>query len=191
MQGQGPKDKQLASKYTVAKPLLRAAPAEHDDGSRVEDQFRRAAFNWAMSTKRLVESAGALGSTRVAHAALADIEYASEMLNKLFIPRSNRIVGEPAKVTADDVRASVAGVTERILAPVLDVPEDTQAPVKIVVSRTLDLSAPVHAKGGKMLWAEADCTACPSKAHERCRNADGTFREKPHEERKSTPGNEG
>jgi len=144
-----------------------------------------------MSTKRLVEAAGTLGNTKVAHAALADIEYASEMLNKLFIPLSNKVVGEPIRVTADDVRASVSGVAARIVTPAVVVCGVNETQDQTTYSRKLDLSAPVHAKGGKMLWAEADCPACPSKAHERCRQADGTFREKPHEERKNTPGNEG
>lgn len=51
------------------------------------------------------------------------------------------------------------------------------------VKKAADLSAPVHSKDGKMLWAEYDCSKCPAKAHERCKNFSGGYLEKPHTER--------
>lgn len=178
----------------MSKPLLKHAPPDFDDGTRVEDQFRRVAFNWVMSTKRLIEMSNSLGSTKVAHPALVDIEHGSEllgMLDKLFIPVSNKVsVSAPVSITASSVKSSVAAAVERLTHPLLMVSLDDAGGVKSVKVAKLDLSAPVRAKGGKMLWAESDCPACPSKAHERCRAADGTFKEKPHEERKSAPSNE-
>lgn len=48
----------------------------------------------------------------------------------------------------------------------------------------LDLSAPVHPKGGKALWAGIACPECRVGANRRCQKSDGTPMEKPHIRRK-------
>ena len=248
-----------------------AAPPEHDDGTRVIDVFRRAAFNWALSTKKLVEASSALGvNQRVAHTALKDIEHAKKMLTELFVPSPMK--GESPAVTAAEVKSAVAGVSSRIKAmraeelahpPIVLQPNEefwknrwekvvtsisvhsesecegcpdckrlaaertiefteldkvaipeqlhheaaakgrhehtrdcehnseeqwaayhvamtAEAPKAKTKKKPLDLSAPVQSKDGKMRWASIDCPGCPSKATERCRKPDGSFREKPH-----------
>lgn len=159
-----------------------------DDGARVEDSFRRAAFSWAVSTKRLVESsAGLTPKTRVAYAALVDIEYARSLLDDLFIPETAKVpagvTDVASKVTAKSIQESVQGLATRIVTTPLHVVPDP-APVKPQAHRGADMSAPVYPKDGKMMWAGFDCPGCPSKAAQRCQKEDGTFIEKPHAARK-------
>lgn len=250
------------------------AESEQDDGGKVEDLFRRAVFNWAQSTKKMVESSNALGpNTRVAYAALADIKHARDMLDSLFVPVVAKVpanfADQAGGITAEEVKSTVVSLTKRVAtaplnevrktpfnsrvesrveppacppshqsigclppvdgwdgksivegAPAVFVDEPQPAPVEEFVpppldlglagqwigppakpeprpvreSRPLsrvpkkhsgtDLSAPVHPKGSKMLWAGIDCTVCPSKATERCQKDDGSPVEKPHPERK-------
>lgn len=157
---------------------LRDKVLESDDGVNAEDLFRRAAFSWAMSTKKLVESSVALGAnTKIAYAALVDIEYARDLLDKLFVPTSAKVPAafteRASTITAKSVKKSVTDLADRVVT--LTEPQ---------VHRGVDLSAPVHSKNGKMLWADVDCPVCPSKAHQRCRRDDGAFMEKPHPPRK-------
>lgn len=95
-----------------------ATQTDHDDGVKSVDLFRRATFNWAMATKKMVESSLTLGNATVARAALADIEYAKEMLDKLFVPKMDKkhlaLQGSEIDVTQQGVSASVAGVADRI-----------------------------------------------------------------------------
>lgn len=161
-----------------------------EDGLRKEEVFRRATFNWAISTKKLVEASAGLGnSTKVTRAALADVEYARDLLDGLFLPSTVRGTAassaqeDKAMINASEVRKSVSDFINRISSQGLIV-LPPQLDIKIVDSRRgIDLSAPVHSKNGKMLWADNDCPACPSKAHERCRRPDGGFIEKPHKQR--------
>jgi len=100
--------------------------SEQDDGGKVEDLFRRAAFNWVQSTKRLVESSAALGpKTRVAYAALADIEHARDLLKDLFMPVASKtpaaFADQVNPITASDVRSAVSDVAKRITSQVQEV----------------------------------------------------------------------
>lgn len=163
-----------------------ATNLESDDGARVEDSFRRAAFNWAIATKRLAESSAALGvNTRVPYAALVDIEYARDNLDGLFIPKVAKVPAgsteKPTNITAESVRNCVSGLATRMVT--LPVGESSKPKAK--VHHSTDLSAPVHSKNGKMLWADVHCPACPSMANQRCQRDDGAFLEKPHPQRKS------
>jgi hypothetical protein len=163
--------------------------------------FRRAAFRWAQSTKLLVESSTALGpNTKVAHAALEDIEYAKDLLGAMFMPKASKIpaayADRPTELTVAEVQDSVGGLAARIVTmrpnEVRKTPFNARvepAPRPKVVDqprthRGVDLSAPVISKGGKMLWATIDCPACPSKATQRCQKDGGVFIEKPHTQRK-------
>jgi hypothetical protein len=56
--------------------------------------------------------------------------------------------------------------------------------LKLKVHPVANLHAPVRSKGGKMLWADIDCPACPAKASQRCQKAGGEPIEKPHDPRK-------
>lgn len=259
-----------------------------EDGGRADDVFRRAAFNWAQSTKRLVESSTAIGmNTRVAYSALADIRHAKEMLDSLFIPRAAKVpanfADQASDITAADVKSTVVSLARRVATaplnevrktpfnsrvesrvespcppshqsigclppvdgwdgksivedvpavvvdePQLDPVEEfvpppldlgtlgswsepppveidhagqvpmTSAPEPRPVRREskplsrspkkhsgADLSAPVHPKGGKMLWAGIDCPTCTAVATERCKKSDDAPMEKPHNERKT------
>lgn len=170
---------------------------EHDDGIRAEDMFRRAAFRWAQSTKLLVESSTALGlNTKVAHAALEDIEYARDLLVDLFMPKASKVpaafADRPNPLSAGEVRACVSDLAKRVITiPVCVVDEcvtPTSPPVRAPRTpqqhRGSDLSAPVYSKNGKMLWANIDCPMCPAKATQRCQKDDGGPLEKPHPQRK-------
>ncbi|HEY6021173.1 MAG TPA: hypothetical protein VIY48_15090 [Candidatus Paceibacterota bacterium] len=98
--------------------LQKTAPEE--ESLRAEDSFRRAAFNWALSTKRLVESSNGLGAnTKVAYAALVDIEYARDLLDKLFVPPVAKALTLENKdcVTKEEVQKSVSGLASRIVTP--------------------------------------------------------------------------
>ena len=174
--------------------LLSKVSSENDEGIRSEDYFRRAAFDWARYTKRLVEASAGLGAnSKVAHAALVDIEHARTMLDKLFMPSAMKtpagLDGETNKLTAEEVRQSVSDLSMRILTTPTVVPaaEVRKTPFNSSVGskarQVTDLSAPVYPKGDKMLWAGVDCPSCPSKATERCRREDGVFMEKPHVQR--------
>lgn len=162
---------------------------EHDDGSRAEDLFRRAAFSFASAAKKLADSSVGLGSnTKVAYAALVDIEYARDALDNLFMPKVSKAPADATdratSLTAQSVRESVSGLAERISSSSLRVvpePEDVAAPQS---HRGIDLGAPVYPKAGKMLWAGIDCSVCPSKASQRCQRNDGSSMEKPHSQRK-------
>lgn len=164
-----------------------------DDGIRVEDSFRRAAFSWAVSTKRLVESsAGITPRTRVAYAALVDIEYARDLLDTLFIPSASKVpagvTDRATTVTVDSVKESVSGLAKRIATtPIYLVPDPKTVKAKEgkQVHRGSDMSLPVYPKNGKMMWAGFDCPQCPSKATQRCQKDDGEFMEKPHTPRKN------
>lgn len=145
--------------------------------------FRRAAFGWAQSTKKLVESSAALGlNTKVAHAALEDIEYARDLLDGLFMPKASKVPATSTErqnsLTAKEVQACVSDLVARVVTV------SACAADKPKVRRGVDLSAPVYPREGKTLWAGIDCSVCPSKATKRCQNKDGTFREKPHPQRK-------
>ena len=182
----------------------------NDDGVSREDIFRRATFDWARSTKRLVESSAQLADhTRVAYAALVDIEYARDLLDRLFIPLASKVPAgfsdKNSTLTAQSVKDSVSGLAERMswaskvqahvddivgAPPIVRTPEpkddrewlDITKPSQNL--RVTDLSAPVWPKKGKMLWAAHDCPVCPSKAGQRCQKDDGGFLEKPHQPRK-------
>lgn len=179
---------------------------ENDEDGSKEDLFRRAAFGWAAATKRLVESSMTLGSgTRVAYTALVDIEYARDLLSKLFVPVAGKMpegVSEVQRVTPESVRCAVAELAERVAEtveqpPVRDLIAEMQASpynqdllsaLPKPKHKGLDLSAPVHPRGSLMLWAGVDCSICPSKATERCQKENGEYQEKPHPERKRIAG---
>lgn len=194
--------------------LDRVATEEYD-GSTREDVFRRATFNWALATKRMVESSVALGiNARVAHAALADIEYARVCLDKLFVPvvtKSPALMSDNDKtVTAQAVQESVHGVTARILAmpdpsklqdkadEIVDAPQIVRTPqpqypqnwpdffrITPQPHSATDLRAPVWPKDGKMLWAGVKCPTCHVEPGQRCiTEGDGKPRAKPHTPRK-------
>lgn len=163
---------------------------DSDDGVRPEDLFRRATFHWAVATKDMVARSVALSpTTKVARAALADIKYARDMLDDLFVPTA---VKPPAVqegetfVKAEEVKQSVSDLAARLDVPLHLVPPlpETEEPEVAQMHRGVDLSAPVYPKGGKMLWAGVDCPTCESKAEQRCRT-DGRFMEKPHAARKA------
>jgi len=197
----------------VLEQVHSVAVLEHDDGvGNPEDAFRRATFNWALSTKKMVELSNALGKNpRVARAALADIEYAREMLDKLYVPVTTKTPAAFADgrslITAPEVQESVSGLAARIIALPLSRAGDSEcvrlcdhevsgrhsarcqagetfASKPAQSRRAADLSASVHPKNGKMLWAGIDCPVCPSVATQRCRKDDGVFIEKPHAPRK-------
>jgi hypothetical protein len=192
------------------------AVLDTDDGAgRPEDAFRRATFHWAQSTKKMVDMAAALGpNTRVAHAALADVEYARGLLDSLYLPPTVKTPAAYADgrgpVTAAEVHTSVSNLATRIgtmpccdngahnsalqahvddivgAPPIVRHHQVRKTPFNARVERRgVDLSAPVYSSGGKMLWAGVDCPACPSKASQRCQKDDGGFIEKPHKERKA------
>lgn len=173
------------------------AVLEHDDGARAQDLFRRAAFNWALSTKKLAEASAVLTPTqRVAPTALADIRWAKDLLGGLFMPEPTSGIGYT--ITTKEIVQETAALLRRAAVPPLvpmQVAKETAADVYLEAAAEevreqwarkkkskapLDLSAPVHSKDGKMLWADINCSDCPSKATERCRKEDGGFREKPH-----------
>lgn len=93
---------------------------EHDDGvGNATDAFRRATFHWAQSTKRMVESSNALSlNAKVAFAALADIEYARDMLDKLFVPAASKVPAgvsdHNSTITAKAVQESVSKLATRV-----------------------------------------------------------------------------
>lgn len=166
---------------------LRASENDGDGAvfaRRPEDEFRRAAFVFASSTKRLVESSTSLGpNTKVAHAALVDIQRARDLLGNLSVPVAKipaAIADELNGLTAAGVQETVADLAKRIETYLDEAPggEAKQS------HRGADLGVPVHPKNGKMLWAGVDCPACPSRATQRCRKDDGAFIEKPHQPRK-------
>lgn len=172
---------------------LDAAVLEHDDGARAQDLFRRAAFNWALSTKKLAEASAALTPTqKVAPTALADIRWAKDLLGGLFMPESVR--GVDYTITTNDIVRETAALLRRAAVPpmpaiphqlVADIEPETitminHAPRKRNAKAPVNLSAPVYSKGDKMRWADFNCPDCPSQATERCRKEDGGFREKPH-----------
>lgn len=220
------------------------SPVLDDERSgRAEDAFRRATFNWALATKKMVESAAALPShTRVARTALVDIEYARDMLDDLYMPPVAK--GEHVEIRAGDVKRTVSKLHGRVADAAREphrqtpfnarmeplkarVPEQVRreianahrddfdpntavaippwdAATKPMASlaeayadallgdskparkrQAVDLSAPVHARNGKMLWANIDCPSCPSKASQRCQKPDGGFVEKPHTAREN------
>lgn len=190
--------------------LDRVETSDQDYGASREDVFRRATFHWAQSTKRMVESSLALGmSARVAHAALADIEHARTMLDKLFVPPATKAPAQLSDndktVTAKAVQESVSGMVARIIA--FPTPYDPPHPVGVYHNQVIappelgqwvytskhetkphdagDLNGPVWPKDGKMLWAGVDCPTCHVKAGQRCQtHSDGKPRPKPHESRK-------
>lgn len=187
--------------------LDRVATAEHDEGSTREDVFRRATFNWALATKKMVDSSNALGmSARVAHAALVDIENARAMLEELFIPvatKSPAVLSDNDKtVTSASVQESVSGMVARILTfPQPEPPNDglftpyvvdTPHRIDAVIEKyhqpphlATNLANAVWPKDGKLLWAGIDCPTCHVKAGQRCQTqSDGKPRAKPHESRK-------
>lgn len=160
--------------------------SEYDDGVG-PDSFRRAAFNWAVSTKRLVESStGLTPNTKVPGAALADIEHARVLLGSLFIPVvstapaafADKIHGLTAKTIQDSVSDLATRISTSLVVPGGVKPEPGS-------HRGADLSTPVWPKNGKMLWAGMDCPVCPSKAGQRCQKDEGVLIEKPHQPRKS------
>lgn len=127
---------------------------ESDDGVRAEDLFRRAAFHWAASTKNMVEKSAALGNnTRVARAALADIEYARELLNKLFMPTAVKLttVVEGDKFpTAEEVKETVADLAVRVIKlPVFPDPSELQAHVDDIVDAPLIVRKPAPKEAKK------------------------------------------
>ena len=163
-------------------------PAPGVELLRVEDSFRRATFNWALSTMKMVEVSQAVcDSTKVPRAALADIEHAKTLLDSMFIPRVTKgnTGGEECAVSSGDLRDAAADLISRITAPPVVVSEIPPLPAPSNMFKGVDLSAPVHSKGSKMLWADHDCTVCPSKASQRCQKSSGEFLEKPHPQRKN------
>lgn len=124
----------------------------------------------------------------VALSALADIEYARDLLDTLCIPSTVKSVVDKPLITADEVKESVSNLIARVVA--MPVHQVRKTPFNARVERSqnhrgADLSAPVEAKNGRMLWAGVDCPTCPSKASQRCQKDDGGFVEKPHPARKT------
>ncbi len=184
--------------------------SENDDGVRPEDMFRRATFGWALATKKMVEASLALGvNSRAARAALADIEYACEALDKMFVPLMDKkhlaLQGDKVNATKEGLISSATGVVKRVesmpccsrgeansrlqshvddIVGAPPIARFNQAGSLKRVRRGVDLSSPVHPKGGKMKWAGVDCPSCPSKVNQRCQNSDGGFVEKPCSQRK-------
>lgn len=159
---------------------LHSATLEQDEGIRPEDLFRRAAFGWVQSTKKLIESSALIGpNTQVAHAALADIELGKELLDKFFIPPKLKGVPSAGKdefSSVEEIRDTIADAAAHLVS------------VSKFRHPVADLSAPVWPKNGKMLWAGTDCPVCPSVAGERCQKdetAFGKYIEKPHPQRKA------
>jgi len=157
-----------------------AAVLDDDGVGRIEDAFRKATFDWVRTTKKMVDVASCLGkNTRVAQAALADVEHARDMLDSLYLPLGTKSPAAAsdgkAQITVAEVQESVSRLAHRlmVLPPEMD--------VQIIAPRW---SEPVHPNNGKMQWAGVDCPKCPSKASQRCQKDDGGFVEKPHKERK-------
>lgn len=135
----------------------------------------------------MVDTSAAIGpNTRVAYAALADIEYARDLLDKLVMPQPARVPTGHLLITAVDIRDSVEDLIARINAPSRHLMVLPDVGVTITHPK-VDLSAPVHPAHGKMSWAGVDCPKCSSKAGQRCQKSDGGFVEKPHKERKEIP----
>ena len=132
-----------------------------------EDTFRRATFNWAVYTKRMVESSRTLTpTTKVSPAALADIAHARNMLDELFVPRvtaAGEMVSQEAPLTAEDLQQTVDGVAERasVSVPAQRVPDDQARPGVRVIYASQDWSAPVWPKtsnaGPRMSPASDQC----------------------------------
>lgn len=163
-----------------------------EEGARVDDLFRRATFGWAVATKRLVESSAHLPkNARVAPTALEDLEWASALLDGLFVPSAVKPPGikEGRRMaTASMVKDSVSAFAQRAISsgPLVEpIRIKAEPPPRANSHRQLDLSAPVQPKNGKMLWAGIDCSVCSAKATQRCHRDDGVLMEKPHAERKS------
>lgn len=175
---------------------------------RGEDIFRRATFAWALAAKRMVESSAALGpGTKVPATALADIEYVRDALTNMRMPPIKTVTtgDDRPPVTVVELKESVSDLIARAEAePELEpepvpegdreespTPATVDPPVVVKKPRktkkgphqSLDLSAPVTSKNGRMEWAMVDCPVCSSVAGRRCLKADGSFMEKPHKAR--------
>jgi hypothetical protein len=170
---------------------------ESDDGVKSEDLFRRAAFGWALATKRLVDASRMLSrNSKVVYPALADIEYARELLDKLVLPIAVKVPAPQEDrinaLTPQLVRDSVSVLVSKANSALgVEEPKNAQTDAIVVVpeepqiSRGVDLAAPVYPRGSKMLWTTVRCNYCGVEPHQRCKNDDGRFIEKPHPSRKN------
>lgn len=97
-----------------------SATLDRDDGVRVEDLFRRAAFDFARTTARLVESSRALGrNTKVPYSALVDIEHARDLISGLIMPSVSKVPAafadrENTILTTGDIRDCVSDLAGKV-----------------------------------------------------------------------------